>query len=113
MMDYRTLYRNSLENPEKFWAEIAAELVWTKPWDKVIDDSDALNYEWFSCGAKRAPNSVAGRVSSTSDVVGTGTLHASSSWAVFPTQPPMAQWRPILVLPAIPTQPAMAVCAPM
>ena len=50
MTDYRTLYRNSLENPEKFWAETAAELVWTKPWDKVIDDSDAPNYEWFTGG---------------------------------------------------------------
>ena len=49
-MDYRTLYRNSLENPEKFWAETAAELVWTKPWDKVLDDSDAPYYEWFSGG---------------------------------------------------------------
>ena len=50
MTDYRTLYRNSMENPEEFWAETAAELVWTKPWDKVLDDSDAPYYEWFSGG---------------------------------------------------------------
>ena len=50
MTDYRTLYRNSMENPEGFWAETAAELVWTKPWDKVLDDSDAPYYEWFSGG---------------------------------------------------------------
>jgi len=49
-MDYRTLYRNSMENPEGFWADAAAELVWTKPWDKVLDDSDAPNYEWFAGG---------------------------------------------------------------
>ena len=49
-MDYRTLYRNSMENPEGFWADAAAELVWTKPWDKVIDDSDAPYYEWFAGG---------------------------------------------------------------
>jgi propionyl-CoA synthetase len=49
-MDYKTLYRHSLENPDKFWAETAAELVWTKPWDKVIDDSDAPFYEWFAGG---------------------------------------------------------------
>ena len=49
-MDYRTLYRNSMENPEGFWADAAAELVWTKPWDKVIDDSDAPYYEWFTGG---------------------------------------------------------------
>jgi propionyl-CoA synthetase len=50
MMDYRTLYRNSMENPEEFWATTAAELVWTKPWDKVIDSSDAPYYEWFAGG---------------------------------------------------------------
>ncbi|MDH4020957.1 MAG: propionyl-CoA synthetase [Xanthomonadales bacterium] len=49
-MDYRTLYRNSMDDPEGFWAEAAAELVWTKPWDKVIDDSDAPYYEWFAGG---------------------------------------------------------------
>ena len=49
-MDYRTLYRNSMEDPEGFWAETAAELIWTKPWDKVIDDSDAPYYEWFAGG---------------------------------------------------------------
>ena len=49
-MDYQTLYRNSMDNPEEFWAETAAELVWTKPWDKVIDDSDAPYYEWFAGG---------------------------------------------------------------
>jgi len=49
-MDYRTIYRNSMENPEAFWAETAAELVWTKPWEKVIDDSDAPYYEWFAGG---------------------------------------------------------------
>ena len=49
-MDYRTLYRNSMEDPEGFWAKTAAELIWTKPWDKVIDDSDAPYYEWFAGG---------------------------------------------------------------
>ena len=50
MTDYRTIYRNSMENPEEFWAKTAAELVWTKPWEKVIDDSDAPYYEWFAGG---------------------------------------------------------------
>lgn len=49
-MDYRTLYRNSMEDPEGFWAKTATELIWTKPWDKVIDDSDAPYYEWFAGG---------------------------------------------------------------
>jgi len=49
-MDYQTLYRRSLENPQEFWAETAADLIWSKPWEKVLDDSDAPFYEWFAGG---------------------------------------------------------------
>ena len=49
-MDYQTQYRHSLENPDDFWAEAASDLVWTKPWDKVLDDSDVPFYEWFTGG---------------------------------------------------------------
>ena len=40
-MDYQTLYQQTMENPDEFWAQTAEELVWTKPWEKVLDDSDA------------------------------------------------------------------------
>lgn len=49
-MDYQTLYQASLDTPDKFWGDIASELVWTKPWEKVLDDSNAPFYEWFSGG---------------------------------------------------------------
>ena len=49
-MDYQTLYRHSLDNPQEFWAETATDLVWSKPWEKVLDDSDAPFYEWFTGG---------------------------------------------------------------
>ena len=49
-MDYQTQYRNSLDKPQEFWAEAAAELEWSKPWDEVLDSSDAPYYEWFSGG---------------------------------------------------------------
>jgi propionyl-CoA synthetase len=49
-MDYRTEYQRSIEKPEEFWADAASELVWTKRWDKVLDDSDVPYYEWFSGG---------------------------------------------------------------
>lgn len=49
-MDYLTQYKNSIENPEEFWAEAAAQLSWSKTWDKVLDDSDAPYYEWFAGG---------------------------------------------------------------
>jgi len=49
-MDYQTLYRHSLDHPDEFWADAASDLVWAKPWEKVLDDSDVPFYEWFSGG---------------------------------------------------------------
>jgi acetyl-CoA synthetase len=37
MKDYRRLYDESLENPEKFWAEAAENLHWFQKWTKVRD----------------------------------------------------------------------------
>lgn len=43
------IYTESLENPEKFWADVAQEIDWYKPWDKVLDDSGAPHfYKWFA-----------------------------------------------------------------
>jgi propionyl-CoA synthetase len=39
-----------LENPDQFWAEAASGLDWTRPWEKVLDDSNVPFYEWFSGG---------------------------------------------------------------
>jgi len=49
-MNYQTLYQASLETPDEFWGDCASELVWTKPWEKVLDDSKPPFYEWFSGG---------------------------------------------------------------
>lgn len=49
-MDYQSLYRYSLDKPEEFWADAAADLVWSKPYNKVLSDSDAPFYEWFEGG---------------------------------------------------------------
>jgi acetyl-CoA synthetase len=35
--EYETLYKQSIEDPEKFWAGAAQELHWFKPWDKVLE----------------------------------------------------------------------------
>ncbi len=35
--DYDSLYKESIENPEAFWGNIAKELSWFKPWSKVLD----------------------------------------------------------------------------
>ena len=47
--DYQTLYRESIENPEKFWAHQAKCLDWFKPWTKVKDCSfhSPVKIRWF------------------------------------------------------------------
>ena len=50
---YEELYKRSVEDPEKFWAEQAEEFVtWFKKWDKVLEwNFDEPKIEWFK-GAK-------------------------------------------------------------
>ena len=50
MKTYQETYRASIDQPESFWAEAAGKLHWDRPWDRVLDDSDAPFYEWFSGG---------------------------------------------------------------
>src|SRR3546814_16134120 len=40
-----------MRDPEAFWAAAAAEIDWTRKWDRVLDDSDAPYYRWFAGGA--------------------------------------------------------------
>jgi acetyl-CoA synthetase len=51
----QAMYRQSIEDPEGFWAEQAEQYVtWFKKWDKVLDwsfDKDDLHINWFK-GAK-------------------------------------------------------------
>jgi propionyl-CoA synthetase len=47
---YADSYRRSLEDPEYFWAEAAAEIDWDRSWDRVLDDSNVPFYRWFSGG---------------------------------------------------------------
>jgi len=35
--DYDRLYKEAAEDPEGFWAKIARELHWFKPWDRVLE----------------------------------------------------------------------------
>ncbi len=46
---YDKIYRESIDNPEKFWGEKASELHWFKKWDKVLD-WNAPNAKWFVGG---------------------------------------------------------------
>ena len=49
--EYNEIYKKSIEDPEKFWAEKAEELHWFKKWDKVVDcDFKDARIEWFKGG---------------------------------------------------------------
>jgi acetyl-CoA synthetase len=37
LAEYEALYKESIEQPEKFWARAAEELHWFKKWDKVLE----------------------------------------------------------------------------
>ncbi|MFO7724565.1 MAG: AMP-binding protein, partial [Oceanipulchritudo sp.] len=47
---YREEHRRSLEDPEGFWAEAAESLHWFRKWDRVLDDSEAPFFKWFTGG---------------------------------------------------------------
>jgi acetyl-CoA synthetase len=50
LAQYEALYNQSIEEPEKFWEEVARELPWFEPWTKVLD-WNAPWAKWF-VGAK-------------------------------------------------------------
>ncbi|MGD8846910.1 MAG: propionyl-CoA synthetase [Desulfobacteraceae bacterium] len=47
---YDSAYRRSIEDPNGFWGEAARAVTWTKPFDKVLDDTNLPFYRWFSGG---------------------------------------------------------------
>ncbi len=47
---FEKVYQASVNNPEAFWAEQAEKVFWYKKWDKVLDDTDAPHYRWFTGG---------------------------------------------------------------
>ncbi|MBI4452664.1 acetate--CoA ligase [Candidatus Woesearchaeota archaeon] len=49
MKEYSRIYKKSIENPEKFWAEKANELEWFKKWDTVLRN-DMGFFKWFEGG---------------------------------------------------------------
>jgi propionyl-CoA synthetase len=44
---YQEAYERSMKDPEGFWGDAAKAIVWTKPWDKVLDSSNKPFYRWF------------------------------------------------------------------
>jgi acetyl-CoA synthetase len=56
MKEYEQLYKRSIDEPEKFWAEMADKnLTWFKKWDKVLDyDFHKPSIKWFAGGKLNA-----------------------------------------------------------
>ena len=50
LQDLEGAYRASMNSPEGFWEEVASELEWSRPWDKVFE-WDYPSFRWF-IGAK-------------------------------------------------------------
>lgn len=49
--EYQQVYKESVENPEAFWASVADNFVWKKKWDKVLDwNFTEPKNEWFKGG---------------------------------------------------------------
>ncbi|MEO5946555.1 MAG: acetate--CoA ligase, partial [Chitinophagaceae bacterium] len=48
---YHQAYKKSIEQPEKFWEDIANNFLWKKKWDKVLDwNFSEPKIEWFKGG---------------------------------------------------------------
>lgn len=50
MAKYDEIFTESIEHPEKFWADAAEGIDWYQKWDTVVDDSNPPFYRWFTGG---------------------------------------------------------------
>ena len=46
--EYKRAYKKSVDDPEGFWAEVAASFLWKKKWDKVLEwNFKEPKIKWF------------------------------------------------------------------
>ena len=50
MGDYHAAFRRSIDDPAGFWGEAAAAVTWIRPPRRILDDTRAPLYQWFSDG---------------------------------------------------------------
>ncbi|TDE16312.1 acetate--CoA ligase [Dyadobacter psychrotolerans] len=49
--EYQTAYKQSVDDPEGFWAEVAQQFKWRKPWKKVLSwDFNEATTKWYEGG---------------------------------------------------------------
>lgn len=54
--EYNKVHRTSIANYQQFWAGVAQELEWYKPWNRILDDSNPPFYKWFPGAQLNASN---------------------------------------------------------
>jgi len=47
---YAEMYKESIENPDKFWGEVASQLHWFKKWNRVRNWDSPPHAKWFEGG---------------------------------------------------------------
>ncbi|ENN70351.1 hypothetical protein YQE_12859, partial [Dendroctonus ponderosae] len=47
---YEKVFKESIENPESFWASVGTMVSWAKPWKKVLDNSQEPFTKWYVGG---------------------------------------------------------------
>ena len=49
--EYKAAYERSVNEPEKFWGDLAQEFIWKKPFERVLEwEFDTPSVKWFQGG---------------------------------------------------------------
>ena len=48
--EFDRIYKESINNPEKFWQEISNDIFWFKKPSKILNKSNPPFYKWFEDG---------------------------------------------------------------
>ncbi|ADX86388.1 acetate--CoA ligase [Saccharolobus islandicus] len=51
---YKEIHSQTVKDYKQFWASVASEIDWFKPWEKTLDDSNPPFYKWFVGGELNA-----------------------------------------------------------
>ncbi|XP_074660739.1 acyl-CoA synthetase short-chain family member 3, mitochondrial-like isoform X2 [Tubulanus polymorphus] len=49
-VNYEKTFADSLHNRDEIWGKASDDIVWTKKWDKVLDETDPIFPQWFPGG---------------------------------------------------------------
>jgi Acyl-coenzyme A synthetases/AMP-(fatty) acid ligases len=48
--NYQRACEEAIRSPERFWGRAAEAIQWYRPWEHVLDPSNAPFYKWFTGG---------------------------------------------------------------